>query len=91
MSRSFKHTPIQGIAGSSEKKDKQILHGKLRTRARVQLSQDPENYLEPSYDEVLDKWSMSKDGKNYFGVPCFSHYLQRWIWDKEDIKKAMRK
>ena len=86
MSRSFKHTPIQGIAGSSEKKDKQILHGKLRTRARVQLSQDPENYLEPSYDEVLDKWSMSKDGKSYFG-----DYKNWFYFTEEDYKKAMRK
>lgn len=76
MSRSRRKTPIRGLAGDSEKKDKQILHGKKRSKVRTLLKKDPENYIEPDYDELHNVWSMAKDGK-------------MWV-DKHD-KKDMRK
>jgi hypothetical protein len=82
MSRSRRKTPICGIAGTSEKKDKKILHGKLRTRAREMLSRDPEDYIEPQYNEVHNVWSMAKDGKMYWP----KKYENWWYY-----KKMMRK
>jgi hypothetical protein len=69
MSRSRKRTPIWGFA-KSEKDDKRILHGKLRTRLRgavreMLLEHSSEEYIAPKYDEVYNKWLMAKDGKTY--------------------------
>ena len=71
MSRSKRHTPIWGLA-KSEKEDKKILHGKLRTRLRASvkkmlLEQSSEEYIAPKYDEVYNQWVMAKDGKIYWG------------------------
>lgn len=85
MSRSRRHTPIFGMAGRSEKEDKRILHGKLRTLLRTAvkkmlLDESSEWYIVPHYDEVHNVWCMAKDGKG-------------WWMDKGDdyYVKAMRK
>ena len=87
MSRSKKYTPISGLA-HSEKDDKKILHGKLRTKLRVAvrkmlLEHSSEEYIAPKYDEVHNKWVMAKDGKSY------------WVPKKEEdrpgFEKMMRK
>lgn len=81
MSRSYKKTLICGNGGGSEKKDKVMLHKKLRRIVRVALKYDPEEFIEPNKSEIMNVWNMCKDGKNYFGN----------IEDKEEIKKLMRK
>ena len=63
MSRSTKHTPIQGnTTCRSEKSDKQKAHRKLR--AAVRSSQDEERPL-PHMREVSNISSFGKDGKSY--------------------------
>ncbi len=88
MSRSRKHTPISGNAGDSEKDDKRILHGKLRTRLRAAikrmlLEQSSEEYFAPKYDEVYNVWCMSKDGKGY--------WIPKKQEDRPYYEKMMRK
>ena len=87
MSRSRKHTPIWGFA-KSEKDDKRILHGKLRTRLRgavkkMLLEHSSEEYIAPKYDEVHNKWVMAKDGKSY--------YSPKNVWFWTCFEKMMRK
>ena len=87
MSRSRRKTPIKSICGgSSEKKDKDILHGRIRARARQMLKNDPDNYLDPLPEEAYDVWGMNKDGKSYFGDWKSSLYMT-----KSDVDKMMRK
>lgn len=66
MSRSRKKTPIHGIAICvSEKKDKRMWHGRMRSRERDRLINDPEGITTHDRD-VSDPWVMSKDGKSYW-------------------------
>ena len=68
MTRSRKHNPICGIAVcKSEKKDKQIINRILRHKVKAVLKNNDLESLEeiiiPKKDEIMDKWSMGKDGK----------------------------
>jgi hypothetical protein len=72
MSRSHKHTPITGhTLAESEKEDKKIWHGNLRTAERELLSKidintsDDDNLVEPHIKEVSEIWDGAKDGKQY--------------------------
>lgn len=70
MSRSFKHVPICGIAGHSDKKDKRIANRRERTnvrrRIRTASSFDDFDTL-PRLREVSDVWGFNKDGHSWFG------------------------
>ena len=66
MSRSFRKTPIIGIAGRSEKADKKAWHSRMRGRERQRLKDvgvEDEDYLTTDRREVSDVWGMNKDGK----------------------------
>jgi len=68
MTRSRKHNPICGIACcKSEKKDKQIINRILRHKVKATLKtsnlESLEEIIIPKKDEIMDKWSMGKDGK----------------------------
>lgn len=78
MSKSRRHTPIRGMAGGSEKKDKKYIHKKLRKKSKFLLQNLFEEYIEPKKEEMLDEWNMAKDGKIWFG-------------DFKDKEKLMRK
>ena len=67
MSRSRKKNPISGwTTARSEKKDKRILNRSLRRHVNVAMKQeDREESVLPIPDEIMDKWSMSKDGKGW--------------------------
>jgi hypothetical protein len=67
MSRSYRKHDHIGIAGHSEKDDKRIANRILRHHVKRILHVDPEQEILPVMREVSDKWSMSKDGKTYFG------------------------
>lgn len=87
MSKSKKHTPIWGFA-KSEKDDKRILHGKLRTRLRVAVKKmllecASEDYIAPQYEEVHNKWNMAKDGKTYWSPKKYGECIY--------FKRMMRK
>jgi len=87
MGKSYKKVPISGFTTArSEKEDKRILNRILRHKVKASLKskdiEELEMFLEPKKDEVMDKWSMSKDGKKY--------YDNRYK-DKYWYKKMMRK
>ena len=81
MSRSFKHTPIIGIAGSSEKNDKRFANRRLRTHVRRILHSDADNIgALPILREVSNVYSFSKDGRRWMPLA-----------DRPHLKKFMRK
>lgn len=78
MSRSFRKTPICGMAGSrrtSEKLDKQIANRTLRRHTKQNIFHEIE--IMPYIREVSNVWNMNKDGKFRF--------------DPNKHKKLMRK
>ena len=84
MSRSRKKHPICGITtAKSEKEDKRIMNRALRHKANSSLKNKDleklENYIELKKDEIMNVWSMAKDGR------------QRIRKSSEYYKKAMRK
>jgi len=64
MSRSFKKTPIQAIAGDSDKRGKRAANRKLRRVSKQAISSGKQP---PELREVSDVWDMDKDGKSYVG------------------------
>jgi len=70
MSRSRKHNPIGGFSGKgvSEKSDKIRMHRKLRQKTKQILmkEEDLDSVIFPIEDEVMNRWDMAKDGKQYF-------------------------
>ena len=65
MSRSRKKIAVTGFTTArSEKKDKRIMNRTIRRITRHKLKQDDrEESVLPIPDEVMDVWSMQKDGK----------------------------
>ena len=45
---------------TSEKSDKKYINKKIRKLSKKILNIDPENYVEPKQEEILDVWNMSK-------------------------------
>jgi hypothetical protein len=79
MSRSKRKTPKGGnTTARSEKDEKRIINRSLRRQTRVLLKQLDDDTLFPIQNDVMDKWSMAKDGKTWF---------KGW----KDYKKLMRK
>ncbi len=71
MSRSRRKTLIFGITTCrSEREDKRIWHGRLRSRERTTLQSTAPDTLEghapTSEKEVSNPWSMGKDGRTYW-------------------------
>lgn len=74
MTRSRRKTPKVGITTArSEKFDKQVMHRRLRRKSKL-LAPDPDAVF-PIPDEVMNKWSMAKDGKCYVSKKS-SYYKQ---------------
>jgi hypothetical protein len=112
MSRSRRKTPVLGVTTARTEKDyKHFMHHKLRQRVRRQLRTeehlkiDPDIMIFPIKNEVMNTWSMPKDGKQRLIKPkpyncerC-THKLDCMILgvacrrkrDEEDYKKYMRK
>lgn len=68
MSRSRKKHAVTGFTTArSEKKEKRIMNRAIRRITRHKLKQeDREDSILPIPDEVMDVWSMSKDGKQWY-------------------------
>ena len=66
MSKSYKKTPIFGIAGSSEKEDKRFANRAFRRISRVLLNKEEYEKIPIRMRETIDVWCMSKDGKSYW-------------------------
>ena len=68
MGKSTRKTPIVGITtASSEKDDKRLLNRSLRRVNHQILKTDEDSDSLKQVKEVLDPWSMAKDGKTYIG------------------------
>lgn len=90
MSRSYRKTNIGGIAGSSEKQDKKIWHSRMRSHEKQRIikglkkEEGFDNFVTTHFREVSNPWSMSKDGKVYWG-----DWKEHLVWfnldDKEDM------
>ncbi len=74
MARSRKHTPIGGITlADSEKLEKRKNHRRERRRIHQTLTENACADVLPHTRELSNPWTMSKDGKYYFGAsaePC---------------------
>jgi hypothetical protein len=81
MSRSYRKTPIRGIAGDSEKEDKKIANAKFRKRSKQKLHEGRINELPYDLDEVHNVWSMAKDGKYYLDPD--SEYFKSGLWKRK--------
>jgi len=81
MSRSYRKTPIRGIAGDSEKQDKKIANGKFRKKERQSLQQYQIDNLPYDLNEVHNEWSMSKDGK--FWIDPEGEYFKSGKWRRK--------
>ena len=88
MGKSFKKTPIAGIAtAASEKAWKEKVNRKLRKKVKQALNTIEDNWEEkelPELREVSVSWDAPKDGKRYYKVGRY--------WDEETIEeKILRK
>jgi hypothetical protein len=74
MSRSYRKTPVTGHSCStSEKEDKKMCHQMFRARVRTLMNQEEYDKLPFRMREVLDTWSMAKDGKSYWkNAPAYA-------------------
>jgi len=67
MSRSKRHIPICGVTtAKSEKKDKRIYNRILRRKTKELIRKKEIDKLPKSLKEIVDVWSMDKDGKMMF-------------------------
>jgi len=63
MSRSYRHTPIRGVAGNSDKYGKRLANRRLRVLNRIRIREAKEPLL---LREVSNPWDWAKDGKFYW-------------------------
>lgn len=71
MTRSLRKTPIFGMTNArSEKQDKKLWHKRMRTQERTSLASTSDLYAHiPMVErDVSNRWAMSKDGRQYFGL-----------------------
>lgn len=76
MSRSLKKTPAGGICSGSEKKDKQLANKAFRRLSKTLISKGEYEKLPIKLAEIVDVWSMTKDGKSYY-IDAPLYYLRK--------------
>jgi hypothetical protein len=81
MSRSYRKTPIIGIAGDSEKQDKKIANARFRKKERQALQQYRIDNIPHDLNDVSNVWSMSKDGKQYLNPD--GEYFKSGKWRRK--------
>ena len=93
MSRSHRKTPVFGHTGCpSEKQDKQLSSRKMRRKVRQYIIIDPDNFLNPKKQEILNKWEMGKDGKSYWNINSYYNGSESEMErKKKSLTKHMRK
>ena len=79
MSRSYRKSSIAGITkAKSEKKDKQICNRILRRKIKqIMTKEQSEDWLFPISKEIVNPYSMAKDGKTYFDKNKFPESLRK--------------
>ena len=76
MSRSFKRTPIAGIAtGASDSQGKRQANSSLRSRTRDALGMEQD--VMPLLREVSNVYSFPKDGKRWFDKLKYPKMLRK--------------
>ncbi len=83
MSHSFKHTPIIGNAGVSDKKDKQIANRRERSRTRcllhiALLRGELDCVVLPKKNEISNVYNFSKDGRHWMDIAAKPH-LKKYL------------
>lgn len=86
MSRSFRHTPIIGNAGVSDKEGKRKANRRERKSVRSAIfstlcgNADFDGLALPLLREVSDVWSFPKDGKHYMNLkhrPRLAEFMRK--------------
>ena len=79
MTRSYRKNSIAGITkAESEKKDKQICNRKLRRKIKqIMVKEYLDDWLSPLPEEIINPYSMAKDGKTYFNRDEFPESLRK--------------
>lgn len=78
MSRSQRKTSIHGITtAQSEKSEKRVYNRRFRRVAKQTLQDDPQAEALPTLREYSDPWSMSKDGKQWFGPQKYPELMRK--------------
>lgn len=92
MSRSRRKTPIIGVCGKSEKKDKRLANRKLRRMVHVLIRLGDEHF--PSIREVSNVWAWSKDGKQYLAhkkLDLPDELMPRYCLSLPELSRWLRK
>ena len=80
MSRSYRKTPIAGVAGNnctSEKHDKRLAARRWRRVNRQRLHGLGPDYHPAVSRELTSCWGWNKDGKRWFDVRCYPGVLRK--------------
>lgn len=92
MSRSRRKTPIYGITTArSEKQDKKLWHQRMRACERDRLRHsldDPEAHLTTLVLEVSNRWSMDKDGRQWWPWSRQAEKVVEWYPLDDDLPEA---
>lgn len=86
MSRSYKHTPIIGNCGGSDKQDKRIANRRERCTIRCIITQaareadNLDSIVLPMPREISNNYTFNKDGRHWMNLVA-----------RPDLKKYMRK
>jgi len=98
MSRSRRKFMCRGLTADSERADKLYWHRSWRRRERLALAainpQDAENHLTLLPNEIMDTWSMAKDGKVPYSersIEEHSEYYANWRGHTAEEKSALKK
>lgn len=78
VSRSRRKTPIICNSGArtSEKEDKRLCNRALRRKTKEAVMRGEEDVF-PVPNEIVDPWSMSKDGKRFFDPKQGKKWLRK--------------
>lgn len=94
MSRSRKKHPITGFTTcKSEKQDKRIYNRIIRHKVNAILKNEDldelEDFIEPDKNEIMNRWSMGKDGKTRYTLnEEFIFYKDLYDRELTDVEKA---
>ncbi len=78
MSRSRRKSPVMGVTcARSEEDDKQLYNRALRRINRRKLAEAGENAIYRNKREIMDVWSMNKDGKMRFNPEIEAKWMRK--------------
>ena len=81
MGKSRKRMPVGTCIGCSQKRGKQMSHGRFRRRERILIRREFFDHLPYRQYEITNQWDLGGDGKRFWGFAP----------DEDWCIKAMRK